>query len=681
MAITGLIEREVDLDLGGVQMTPMNQLFATSDERAHTIRVTVKASGKAVGLTGAGVIGYFMRADGDTVVITGSVSGNVVTLVLPESCYVAPGHFSLIIKVTQGGDRKAVFWGDGFVTRSNTDVIVDPGDVIPSLEELLARIAEMEAATKAASTATSAANTATQQANAARDAANAAAGNANTATQQANAARDAANTAAGKADTAAQQANAARDAANKAAKSANDAADRVDASIAGAQKATQEANAARDAANTAAGNANTATQQANAARDAANEAAKSANDAAEIAGKWEDVEVAVEMRDAGFSPICTVTDRETGGKLMEFELPRGLTGLTPNITVGNVTTGLPGTDVSITMRGTAENPILDFVIPRGSTGAVENLPLGNTNPMALGVASPGTSDELSRKDHVHQMPTAAEVGARPDDWMPTAEEVGARPDDWMPTASDVGARPDTWMPTAAQVGARPSNWTPSAADVGALPDTGGTVSGFLISPRYIRVETSNGFAQLNVADSGNCGLWVQNKNGNSGWIGYMDVNGNIILPGTANYAKELTNTLGLDGGGTDATTAEGARANFDLAWKVNDTFSAASYYPIACFLTESSKTLQITLSLGCYINASRVSVTELVGSLRGVSGYLDSDSSNRNLLASPFTVSASIINKKAGLVHIVITKSSAFTNATNNTPASLYATSFSLKFS
>ena len=37
--------------------------------------------------------------------------------------------------------------------------------------------------------------------------------------------------------------------------------------------------------------------------------------------------------------------------------------------------------------------------------------------------------------------TAAELGARPDNWTPTAAEVGARPADWMPTASDVGADP------------------------------------------------------------------------------------------------------------------------------------------------------------------------------------------------------------------------------------------------
>ena len=65
--------------------------------------------------------------------------------------------------------------------------------------------------------------------------------------------------------------------------------------------------------------------------------------------------------------------------------------------------------------------------------------------------------------------TAADVGARPSDWMPTAVDVGARPSDWMPTAADVGARPSGWMPTAVDVGARPSDWMPTAVDVGALP--------------------------------------------------------------------------------------------------------------------------------------------------------------------------------------------------------------------
>lgn len=65
------------------------------------------------------------------------------------------------------------------------------------------------------------------------------------------------------------------------------------------------------------------------------------------------------------------------------------------------------------------------------------------------------------------MPTAEEVGARPDTWLPTPEEIGARPDTWTPTAAEVGARPDTWTPSAADVGARPSNWLPTPEEIGA----------------------------------------------------------------------------------------------------------------------------------------------------------------------------------------------------------------------
>ena len=170
MAITGLIERTVDLDKG-VHLTPMNQLFATADDGAHTVRVSVLASGEPLSLDSAGIFGYFIRADEETVVMRGTAAGNVATLVLPESCYAAPGRFSLIIKATLDGERKAIFWGDGFVTRASTDVIVDPGNEIPSLEELLAQLAELERATLAADNAADAANTATKNADSAtRDA-------------------------------------------------------------------------------------------------------------------------------------------------------------------------------------------------------------------------------------------------------------------------------------------------------------------------------------------------------------------------------------------------------------------------------------------------------------------------------------------------------------------------------
>lgn len=74
---------------------------------------------------------------------------------------------------------------------------------------------------------------------------------------------------------------------------------------------------------------------------------------------------------------------------------------------------------------------------------------------------------VNNKENPHGV-TAAQVGARPSDWMPTAEDVKARPATWTPSASDVGARPNTWTPTAQEVGARPSDWMPTAEDVGAV---------------------------------------------------------------------------------------------------------------------------------------------------------------------------------------------------------------------
>lgn len=331
MAITGLIERTVDIDRG-VQLTLLNQLFATSDVDAHTIRVHVKASSAPVMLDGAGVIGYFIRADGETVLVTGSASGNTATVTLPESCYAVTGHFSLIVKAIAQGERKAIFWGDGFVTRASTDAIVDPGREIPSLEELLAQIATIE--------------TAVEQANAARDDANAA------------------------------------------------------------------ADAARQETRTVAG-----------VRQDAQDALEDAQQAILLTKKWGNVLVTVDMLPTGSPPVVTLTDTGSG-KTMAFSLPRGMTGLTPNLTIGTVTTGEEGSQAGASIRGTAENPILDLVIPRGDTGAIEGIPYSNDPPRALGAADCGQSSRVSRADHVHPMPTARDVGARPDDWLPTPEELG-----------------------------------------------------------------------------------------------------------------------------------------------------------------------------------------------------------------------------------------------------------------
>lgn len=66
--------------------------------------------------------------------------------------------------------------------------------------------------------------------------------------------------------------------------------------------------------------------------------------------------------------------------------------------------------------------------------------------------------------------TAGDVGALPNTTVipSTAAEVNARPDDWMPTADDVGARADTWLPTPAEIGAAASVHTHTFDDISGV---------------------------------------------------------------------------------------------------------------------------------------------------------------------------------------------------------------------
>lgn len=152
----------------GVERTLIRPALLTGDKQAHTFRLTVKRGGVDADITGASVSAYFVRADGVTVPITGSVEGSVALVTLPDGCYRVPGRFQLVVKLALDGAVSAVFWGDGAVAASDTDAILDEEGVIPSLDEVLAQVAAAEAA---AASANSAAASATGAASSAQTAA------------------------------------------------------------------------------------------------------------------------------------------------------------------------------------------------------------------------------------------------------------------------------------------------------------------------------------------------------------------------------------------------------------------------------------------------------------------------------------------------------------------------------
>lgn len=318
----GVFKRRIDVD-AEIQMTPLKSLYASGDKNAHIFELSLYRGAEEMDLSGASAQGYFIRADGYTVPITGAISGNIVTFTLSEGCYYVVGNFNLIIKVSIAESRKSVFWGNGYVVRSMTDAIVDEENVIPSLDELLAQISAAESAAKAANQAASAANSA--------------------------------------------------------------------------------ATSARQAASAANTNASSANSAANAAKAAA-------TTATEAATKINDMTITATGLAAGAAPTAELTEVD-GHYNIVLGLPKGDKGdpgATPQITV-QVKTGEPGTAASVKQTGTAEAPVIELTIPRGDTGNIGSLTINGKTPDSAG------KFEL----------TAADVGARADDWMPTAADVGA----------------------------------------------------------------------------------------------------------------------------------------------------------------------------------------------------------------------------------------------------------------
>lgn len=112
-----------------------------------------------------------------------------------------------------------------------------------------------------------------------------------------------------------------------------------------------------------------------------------------------------------------------------------------------------------------------------------------------------------------------------------------------------------------------------------------------------------------------------------------------------------------------------------VSYKVNDTFSITQYNLHGIISTASK---DIILSLETEKDMSEittVSVTALTGALRGVKGVIDSTSHSTNwLTGNVYTVTATKKSRRHVEIRIVRKNGAAFSNTTNETPVSLYAT-------
>ena len=162
MANNWLIEQTIDLQ-HGVQAPLVwpNALMLCGDNNAHTWRVMIMDGGESAQITG-NITGYFVRTDGNTVTVTGGLTGNVATVTLPQACYATDGDLYAVMRLKSSSGMITLSALILPVRNVLTDSIIDPGEVIPSLDDLLAQIDACEEATDAANDAADAANQAAQ---------------------------------------------------------------------------------------------------------------------------------------------------------------------------------------------------------------------------------------------------------------------------------------------------------------------------------------------------------------------------------------------------------------------------------------------------------------------------------------------------------------------------------------
>lgn len=147
-----LIDKAVDLR--GLGAAPVELVHAyVGDTSAYTWRVTVTEGGAAKDLTGYTVVLQFLRtADASEIDATGTISGNVATLTIPQVCFAYAGVCGAVMRLVKSatGENTPVC-GLTFAIRDlRSDTVVDPGTVVPDLAALLAVVESAHTASDAA---------------------------------------------------------------------------------------------------------------------------------------------------------------------------------------------------------------------------------------------------------------------------------------------------------------------------------------------------------------------------------------------------------------------------------------------------------------------------------------------------------------------------------------------------
>lgn len=140
---------DIELESGSLFRSFNNKAIGSGDISGNRYGVRMLRGGEPVSMSGASCVGYFIRADGITLVISGVVDNGIAYVTLPAAAYAVGGNFTLAIKVTGTGFAETMRIVDGTVVLTTTGAISDPASEVPSLADLMAVITRAEAAAAA----------------------------------------------------------------------------------------------------------------------------------------------------------------------------------------------------------------------------------------------------------------------------------------------------------------------------------------------------------------------------------------------------------------------------------------------------------------------------------------------------------------------------------------------------
>ena len=119
-----------------VEIRHCESVVFTGDNLSNLVGVNLYVDGEPY--SGGGVVkGNVLLSNGVTVPLTGTLDGNKASIVLTSGCFILPGLVGVSIRIDSGDTKTTVLSAVFTCVQSETDSTIDPGTIIPSVQDLI----------------------------------------------------------------------------------------------------------------------------------------------------------------------------------------------------------------------------------------------------------------------------------------------------------------------------------------------------------------------------------------------------------------------------------------------------------------------------------------------------------------------------------------------------------------